>query len=65
VVVVGTGAALADADGLALPDALVLAAPVPDAPPVAAGVLVLAVAQPVASAARAATAAIRVASCIM
>jgi hypothetical protein len=59
VVVVGTGAALADAGGLAL------APPVPDAPPVAAGVLVLAVAQPEASAARAATAAIRVASCIM
>jgi hypothetical protein len=61
VVVVGTGAALADADA----GGLALAAPVPDAPPVAAGVLVLAVAQPVASAARAATAAIRVASCIM
>jgi hypothetical protein len=61
VVVVGTGAALADADA----GGLAPAAPVPDAPPVAAGVLVLAVAQPVASVARAATAAIRVASCIM
>jgi hypothetical protein len=59
VVVVGTGAALADAD------AGELAAPVPDVPPEAAGVLVLAVAQPVAIAATAATAAIRVASCIM
>jgi hypothetical protein len=59
VVVVGTGVADADAGGLAL------AAPVPDDPPVAAGVLVLAVAQPVASAARVATAATRVASCIM
>ena len=61
VVVVGTGVALAgtDAGGLAL------AAPVPDDPPVAAGVLVLAVAQPVAITARAAIAATRVASCIM
>jgi hypothetical protein len=65
VVVVGTGAALADAGGLALPGGLALAVPVPGVPPVAAGVLVLAVAQPVASTARAATAAIRVASCIM